>query len=359
MQQPQYMIPNDEQQSTKMCPPKKHLPYAMPAKPKKLTRSKSDGAAYCISRASSRTAATSSSPSSPESVVTYLGRSYSFKDLFPDLDLSSLGDLNSDSEENEDDGDTSDTDNEQVQQQQQREEVPIKQIMAPARVLRRNPSTTASTTTVGEAATGKKSPMRPRRVIRTKSAGPGGVLGRKILPARSKSSEDLSHMMAAVQNRQKEKEEAASKPPGLLRSTTLNAVKSIFGDNSDADIHDEEKKFGIYSNSIRTLNYTQVDVANICDDHQEFERLKATLKKQGAITNEVLKQGLHFYVQAKKDRDANPQSRGGSSTGHRRRRRIPARRTRSDDQEANESATSRTTGRPAVIKRSGTTGIIL
>ena len=345
------MIPDEEQQSTKMCPPKKPLPFVMPAKPKKMTRSKSDGAAYSISRASRTAAAASSTPSSPESVVTYLGRSYSFKDLFPDLDVSSLGDLNSDSE---DESDKSDTDNEQFlqEQQQPREEVPIKHIVAPARVLR----PTAVEATTGQ----KKSPRRPRRMMRTKSAGPRGGLGRNNLPARSKSSEDLSEMVAAVQHQQKEKEEAAAKPPpGLLRSTTLNAVKSIFGDHSDADIHDEDKRFGMYSNSVRTLNFTQVDVANICDDHQEFERLKATVKKQGAVTNEVLKQGLHFYVQAKKDRDANPGSRGTSRSGHRRRRCIPARRTRSDDQELSESATARTTDRPAAMKRSGTTGIIL
>jgi hypothetical protein len=75
-------------------------------------------------------------------------------------------------------------------------------------------------------------------------------------------------------------------------------------DDKDNEEKDRRAKFGQHSNSVRSLEYSQEDVLGILDDHEEFERLKAALKKKGAITNEVLKQRFHFYVQAKKDRDA-------------------------------------------------------
>ena len=314
----------------------------MPEKSQTL-RAKSEGAQQAtrrISRASRNRQTTtttpsssSSSPSSPESVITYLGRTYTMKDLFPDLVAASLTDANEQgNEDNEGDRD----------HHHQQEEAPTRRIIVPAHMMRRGISPKREVLAV----VAMPGPIRrPRGVARTKSAGPGSLSQKMLvkptrkMPTRSLSAGGRAQMVASVEERQQ-----ASKP-GLLRSTTLNAMKNLFGDNKD-QTDDDLHKFGIHSNTVRTLNYTQVDVANICDDHREFERLKATLKKQGAITNEVLKQGLHFYVQAKKDREANGGTRSASA-GRRRR----ARRTRS--QEENE------TERPVIIRRSGTTGDIM
>jgi len=226
---------------------------------------------------------------STESIVSYLGRSYSLKDIFPDLGSLSL-------KEN----DKNITGDQQEQQQKPVERrAPVKRIVRPSSSRsplpvsttvgmngsRRTPARTTSAGAALLSATARETGERQER--------------KREVPARSRSTGcvgNLSQMVASIEEERHRQE--YSSLPGLLRSGT-DVVKKVFGD------HTEDGKYGIHSDTIKTLNYTSVDVANICDDKREFERLKATLKKKGAVTNTVLKQGLHFYVKAKKDREAS------------------------------------------------------
>lgn len=271
---------------------------------------------------------------SPESVVTYMGRSYSFSDLCPDRDASECMEGDGSEHSTGEDNNECEVKDQPMLQQQEEEEAPIKRIITPLQIPRR------------PLAPGISPPAIDRRkripVTRAKSSSVALEMMRakptRRRPARSKSSEGLAQMVAASREEQPK--------PGLLRSTTLNAVKSLIGKNDD-DV--EIEKFGVHAITVRTLNYTQGDVANICNDHEEFVRLKAALKKKGAITNEVLKQGLHFYVAAKKDREASV-DRSGTPTRRRRRKRS-TRRTLSEEAVTTESVVP--------LRRNGTTGTIL
>lgn len=137
---------------------------------------------------------------------------------------------------------------------------------------------------------------------------------------------------------------------GLTRSKSLGeSVRNVLTGSNHGSNHGRQQQhpngYGIHTDSMRQFGYTAADVTDIIDDQQEFERLKATLKKKGAITNEVLKQRIHFYVKAKKDRDAGliavPPKRRSSSKPSR------LRRSRSDEAEAAARAIATTSPKRA------------
>lgn len=47
----------------------------------------------------------------------------------------------------------------------------------------------------------------------------------------------------------------------------------------------------------RTLQYSQNDILKVAMDDETFQRLKNGLRKRGVITNNYLRENLHFYVQ--------------------------------------------------------------
>ena len=51
-----------------------------------------------------------------------------------------------------------------------------------------------------------------------------------------------------------------------------------------------------------SLEYSEFDLELITGDDRQFEVLKQSLRKKGAVTNEVLKQKLPLYLKFKKDR---------------------------------------------------------
>ena len=54
--------------------------------------------------------------------------------------------------------------------------------------------------------------------------------------------------------------------------------------------------------AIQSLEYSDVDLELIACDSRQFEGLKQSLRKKGAVTNEVLKQKLPLIIKFKKDR---------------------------------------------------------
>lgn len=229
-------------------------------------------------------------PTSPDGVITYLGRSYEVKDLFPSLVAARTEDLPEDSSRKSDTCSTltcSTLSDSSVKSTTKMSPGP-----GPIRIRRPvNPVNRADDT-------GRSSlspicrPLGRAKSSSTMRAGRPGA-GRSI------SGSGLAAMRKVVV----ENEAMPPPPPGLLRSASLsatNSVRNLFA----SDFEEEEKDFGIHNNSMRCFHYTKDDVAEICDDKEEFERLKQTLKKKGAITNEVLNQRIHFYIKAKKDRDA-------------------------------------------------------
>ena len=50
-------------------------------------------------------------------------------------------------------------------------------------------------------------------------------------------------------------------------------------------------------NSFRRLSFTDKELEEVIDDPEQFRSLKTQLRQKGAITNTMLKEGIHFYVQ--------------------------------------------------------------
>lgn len=223
-------------------------------------------------------------PTSPDGVITYMGRSYEVKDLFPSLD---------------DEGSSSSN----------RDEIP-----APADLQKDGKKSAVShidrrrrpaRRTVSAAEGGNKS-LSPIRRCRSNSFStvkrPAGLTGgppptRVLLPVPGVQAPNMAAAACSI-----------PPPPShgrLTRARSLGeAASSVCNLLVGGLSLEEEEEYGIHSTSMRHLQYNQDDVNGIIDDQKEFARLKATLKKKGAVTNEVLKQRLHYYVKAKKDRDA-------------------------------------------------------
>ncbi|CAB9515395.1 expressed unknown protein [Seminavis robusta] len=54
--------------------------------------------------------------------------------------------------------------------------------------------------------------------------------------------------------------------------------------------------------AVESLEYSDADLELLAGDSRQFEVLKQSLRKKGAVTNEVLKQKLPLYLKYKKDR---------------------------------------------------------
>lgn len=96
----------------------------------------------------------------------------------------------------------------------------------------------------------------------------------------------------------------------------------------------------VYANK---LSYTTNEINSLfLQNDQEFAKLKASLHKRGAVTNETLRQGLHFYVRSIKTRQQEEQAKaegevagGAGGNGrihhhHHHRRRQKPNRTQSE-----------------------------
>jgi hypothetical protein len=220
-------------------------------------------------------------PSSPDGVITYMGRSYELKDLSPCLA----------------ERETSPTADDRVP--------PPSNFAAFARP-------TAGITRAQSAGSDVVAPLRHSAPTRSKLQTSSQTMPPSRMPARRvKSGGGLMQMALAVNNPDADTvQQRRIGGPSRFRSRswgeTVTGIlfKNDKNDDDDDDEKDRHAKFGQHSNSVRSLEYSKEDVVGIVDDHEEFVRLKAALKKKGAITNEVLRQRFHFYVAAKKGRDA-------------------------------------------------------
>ena len=62
--------------------------------------------------------------------------------------------------------------------------------------------------------------------------------------------------------------------------------------------------------AMESLEFSEIDLELLADDNRQFEVLKQSLRKKGAVTNETLKQKLPLYLKYRKDRFArsNPET---------------------------------------------------
>lgn len=63
-------------------------------------------------------------------------------------------------------------------------------------------------------------------------------------------------------------------------------------------------KYGKYGNCAKSLQYTQQDLHDLIDDH-EFTKLQRSLRRNGAVTNELLRQNLPFVVKQSQESKRN------------------------------------------------------
>jgi hypothetical protein len=64
----------------------------------------------------------------------------------------------------------------------------------------------------------------------------------------------------------------------------------------------------------QTLRFTQGDILKVAMDDQTFQSLKDGLRKRGVITNNYLRENLHFYVQHIKELEARREKRRTART---------------------------------------------
>ncbi|CAB9519262.1 expressed unknown protein [Seminavis robusta] len=71
---------------------------------------------------------------------------------------------------------------------------------------------------------------------------------------------------------------------------------------------DEKGYLGDFEEPLRRLSFTDKDLLEVIDDPEDFRLLQSDLRRQGAVTNSLIKEGIHFYVQnclvAKKQSDS-------------------------------------------------------
>ena len=57
------------------------------------------------------------------------------------------------------------------------------------------------------------------------------------------------------------------------------------------------KDLGHLEEPLRRLSFTGKELQQVIDDPEQFRMLQCQLREQGAITNSMVKEGIHFYVQ--------------------------------------------------------------
>jgi hypothetical protein len=64
--------------------------------------------------------------------------------------------------------------------------------------------------------------------------------------------------------------------------------------------HPPDKKgdLGHLEEPLRRLSFTDKDLLEVIDDRADFRLLQSELRKKGAVTNSMVKEGIHFYVQS-------------------------------------------------------------
>ena len=83
----------------------------------------------------------------------------------------------------------------------------------------------------------------------------------------------------------------------LYRSSSSSGSSDELGSfsscDNDNDHHDPQQRF---QRQLDHLKYSESDLAQLLQQKGGFRRLQQSLRKSGAVTNQLLKQGLHFYV---------------------------------------------------------------
>lgn len=99
---------------------------------------------------------------------------------------------------------------------------------------------------------------------------------------------------------------SAHKAP--IRSLSTNVVREkavqimdLFGLPRD----DEHETTPLDEDNFDDYKVKECEIQTLVNDHDEFLRLKETLKAKGAVTNEMLRQRLHVYVHKNRDRLQN------------------------------------------------------
>ena len=96
----------------------------------------------------------------------------------------------------------------------------------------------------------------------------------------------------------KKKKSDRKLPSPVAKKSPRGKDPSIGDDEDDAEeeidteVYDKE----MLQDGVDLLSYCARDVVPIVEDEDVFANLQHELRKIGAVTNEVLKQGLHFYV---------------------------------------------------------------
>lgn len=59
----------------------------------------------------------------------------------------------------------------------------------------------------------------------------------------------------------------------------------------------EKIDLGHFEEPLRRLSFTEKDLMEVIGDRDEFRSLQNELRRKGAITNSMVKEGIHHYVQ--------------------------------------------------------------
>jgi hypothetical protein len=77
----------------------------------------------------------------------------------------------------------------------------------------------------------------------------------------------------------------------------LRALRKAGEKFLDLDHNSDKTDLGDLEEPLRRLSFTDKDLMEVVEDREQFEAYKSELRKRGAITNSLMKQNLHFYVQ--------------------------------------------------------------
>jgi hypothetical protein len=63
------------------------------------------------------------------------------------------------------------------------------------------------------------------------------------------------------------------------------------------DTPEKKRDLGHLEEPLRRLSFTDKDLLEVIEDRADFRLFQSELRKKGAVTNSMIKEGIHFYVQ--------------------------------------------------------------
>ena len=91
-------------------------------------------------------------------------------------------------------------------------------------------------------------------------------------------------------------------------TTTRWRGRRLLGGGNGAASPESVVDLGHLEQPLRKLSFTEKDLRSVIEDRDDFRSLQSELRRKGAVTNSMLKEGIHFYVHSCLEKRQSPKT---------------------------------------------------